>query len=132
MCSIIIIRNFHFTTILNSLILREPIVVMSHLVTFLIFTLPIHVETENIAFGKPAFQSSNFNARWTADKALDGNLDPEIHKNGCTHTGRKEWNPWWKTDLLQRYNISKVTLYNRVECCRQNKVCINRGARGSL
>ncbi len=75
---------------------------------------------KNIALNKPAFQSSDyeFSDKWTADKAVDGSLNTVMKEDSCTHTGdENELSPWWKTDLLNRYEITAVTLYNRAECC---------------
>ena len=38
----------------------------------------------------------------------------------CTHTkgdGGGLTNPFWRVDLGAAYNIGKVTIYNRGECC---------------
>ena len=34
----------------------------------------------------------------------------------CTHT-RRQTNPWWSVDLGAEYNIGRVRIYNRRDCC---------------
>ena len=62
---------------------------------------------ENIAFNKPADQSSMYLFE-TANKAVDGNISLSAH-------GNREPNSlnWWKVDLLSMYYISQVILTPR-------------------
>ncbi|XP_026113399.1 fucolectin-like [Carassius auratus] len=66
---------------------------------------------ENLAFKGKAVQSSTFNA-WGAAKAIDGIR----YTPSCAHTSY-ELNPWWRLDLLDSYNIYKVTVTNRDDYC---------------
>ncbi|XP_059356775.1 fucolectin-like [Carassius carassius] len=66
---------------------------------------------ENLAFKGKAVQSSTFNA-WGAAKAIDGIR----YTPSCAHTAY-ELNPWWRLDLLDSYNIYKVTVTNRDDYC---------------
>ncbi|XP_077083247.1 uncharacterized protein LOC143736432 [Siphateles boraxobius] len=63
---------------------------------------------ENIAIKGRAEQSSTFYNR--ANVATD-NID-----NCCTHTNT-EANPWWRLDLMDLKNITKVVITNRIDCC---------------
>ncbi|XP_042615198.1 pentraxin fusion protein-like [Cyprinus carpio] len=62
---------------------------------------------ENLALKGKAVQSSTYYA-WGAAKAIDGIKNTP----SCSHTGY-ELNPWWRLDLLDYYNIYKVTITNR-------------------
>uniref|UniRef100_A0A8C2AXN9 Fucolectin tachylectin-4 pentraxin-1 domain-containing protein n=1 Tax=Cyprinus carpio TaxID=7962 RepID=A0A8C2AXN9_CYPCA len=66
---------------------------------------------ENLALKGKAVQSNTFSS-WGAANAIDGiRYTPR-----CSHTGY-ELNPWWRLDLLDYYNIYKVTITNRDDCC---------------
>ncbi|XP_077992018.1 uncharacterized protein LOC144446160 [Glandiceps talaboti] len=70
----------------------------------------------NVAVGKPASQSSG-NKKKGAEKAVDGNKDSDLKKGkSCTAT-KKEFQPWWKVDLGQSYDVYKVVITNRQDCC---------------
>ncbi|XP_071785299.1 uncharacterized protein [Asterias amurensis] len=75
-----------------------------------------HAELDIV--GKPTEQSSDYDGKYTSDKAVDGShQDNLIKKNlSCSHTG-KENAPWWRVDLEDAYTISKVTILNRGDCC---------------
>ncbi|WAQ95045.1 FUCL7-like protein [Mya arenaria] len=72
----------------------------------------------NVALGKPASQSSNYNSvKWFAPVGVDGNVgNNEIHQDSCFHT-EVEYQPWWRVDLQQIYNITAVVIHNRLDCC---------------
>jgi len=85
---------------------------------------------ENIAFNKPAYQSSTHtpsSTPLTADRAVDGIpqiCDDAFYSNvtedeGFSHTDSENWQ-WWSVDLLQQYYVYRITLCNRgilSECC---------------
>ncbi|XP_070555725.1 uncharacterized protein [Ptychodera flava] len=73
-------------------------------------------EWENVAVGKPAWQSSNWSGTSTADKAVDGNANPQWSGNSCTATNQNQ-DAWWKTDLQSRHTVGQVVLTNRQDCC---------------
>ena len=62
---------------------------------------------KNIAFNKPADQSSTYSSE-KASKAMDGSITTFAH-------GDREPNSlnWWKVDLLSVYHISQVILTPR-------------------
>ncbi|XP_068136077.1 fucolectin-1-like [Hyperolius riggenbachi] len=72
--------------------------------------------SENVALNGVASQSSIFTRASTANKAIDGNLDPEFSSGSCAHTD-DDVSPWWRVDLLQPYKISRVIITNRGDCC---------------
>lgn len=76
---------------------------------------------DNLAFGKPARQSSDLDACYAgAGKAVDGNTDANLKmndaKSSVSHTGDEE-SPWWEVDLGAVYDIGKVVVWNRQDCC---------------
>jgi hypothetical protein len=76
---------------------------------------------DNIAFGKSARQSSDLDARYAgAGKAVDGNIDANLKmndaKSSVSHT-QGEASPWWEVDLGAVYDIGKVVIWNRKDCC---------------
>ncbi len=70
--------------------------------------------SNDLARGKSAFQSSTFSPSTGADKAVDGN------ESTFNHT-QKENNPWWEVDLGSIKNIKEVKIWNRGDCC-QNRL----------
>ncbi|NIB66778.1 thiol-activated cytolysin family protein [Streptococcus pseudopneumoniae] len=69
------------------------------------------VETENIARGKQASQSSTAYGG-AAIRAVDGNVDSDYGHHSVTHTNFED-NAWWQVDLGKTENVGKVKLYNR-------------------
>ena len=72
----------------------------------------------NVAYHKTAFQAvrSQWARRWPANKAVDGDTDTDINRGHCAHP-ESVWGAraWWMVDLVDTYNISKVTIYNRAD-----------------
>ena len=56
-----------------------------------------------------------------AQKAVDGKTDPVMNHRHCAHpyalTGT---NAWWMVDFGEKYNTSRVVIYNRGDCCEYN------------
>lgn len=75
--------------------------------------------TLNLSHYGTARQSSNFNSRWTADVAIDGNTDGYISNDSTTHTAAGQYKPWWEIDLGESWHIDNVRLYNRTDCCSE-------------
>ncbi|KAK2175551.1 hypothetical protein NP493_723g02006 [Ridgeia piscesae] len=73
-------------------------------------------QTGNIAYQKNASQviGSDYAKRWPAERAVDGNPDPDMTHGYCAHP-ETDWyhKAWWTVDLGDTYTISKVTIYNR-------------------
>nr|ACF05191.1 bryohealin precursor [Bryopsis plumosa] len=68
-----------------------------------------------VSQGKPAKQASlDFGGE--ASRGVDGDDNPMWSGNSCTHT-EKQQNPWWQVDLGGTYQISKVVITNREDCC---------------
>ncbi|MEX0314619.1 MAG: Ig-like domain-containing protein [Allomuricauda sp.] len=69
----------------------------------------------NLAFNKPTSQSStDFNG--ASSRAVDGNLNGIYSNGSVTHT-EMEANSWWRVDLGAIYDITKVNVFNRTDCC---------------
>ncbi|KAI4892589.1 hypothetical protein NFI96_006887 [Prochilodus magdalenae] len=81
------------------------------------FSLQISTDKGNVALKAQAVQSSTaYNG--PASKAVDGNLETNYHVSSCTHTVR-ERDPWWRVDLSRTYNITRIAITNRGDCCAE-------------
>ncbi|CAG0911552.1 unnamed protein product, partial [Cyprideis torosa] len=70
---------------------------------------------ENLALNRPVMQvSTDFGG--TPEKAVDGNRSGIYNIGSVTHTTVTN-NPWWRVDLGKQYDISKIHVYNRTDCC---------------
>ncbi|MEQ1850827.1 MAG: PVC-type heme-binding CxxCH protein [Chthoniobacteraceae bacterium] len=68
---------------------------------------------KNIASGGKATQSST-NGGGGAEKATDGNKNPDYNKGGQTHTTNAGSTlPWWELDLGSAKDIEKIGIWNR-------------------
>ena len=75
----------------------------------------------NIALGKPTELSSLYqnNVQFAGDKGNDGDVSGNLmfnDNNTCFHTD-KERRPYWKVDLGDVYELQRMELYNRRDCC---------------
>ncbi|XP_062620994.1 fucolectin-like [Saccostrea cucullata] len=65
----------------------------------------------NVAYGKQAVQSSNYDSRkWPASNAVNGLLTDFAH----TKTERF---PWLRIDLGKNYKVHEVEVFTRPDCC---------------
>jgi hypothetical protein len=72
------------------------------------FELQIISAGLNVAIGKDATQSSNFNGKaFAASKAVDGKM------NTFSHTGTSEYGVWWEVDLGDSFPIESIKILNR-------------------
>jgi hypothetical protein len=72
-----------------------------------------------VTLNKTSFQSSTFvesAAGATSGLAVDGDTNAVYRDGSCTHTSTST-NPWWTVDLCGIYDVSKVVIYNRGDCC---------------
>ncbi|KAK2155381.1 hypothetical protein NP493_2083g00008 [Ridgeia piscesae] len=68
----------------------------------------------NVAYNKAASQSiGDWGGKYPAGRAVDGDTNPRMMAGHCAHPDT-DWgkNAWWMVDLKDRYNISRVTIYN--------------------
>ena len=75
---------------------------------------------ENVALGRPATQSGTHTSN-TADKAVDGDTDPNLNIDKCAHPDTRtlsddEHNTaaWWRVDLQASFDIYRVVIHNRL------------------
>ena len=74
--------------------------------------------SQNVALGKNAFQSSDYDPTWSyAAKAVDGNTQGNYFVSPGVTATLNDFNAWWYVDLGGTYNISSITLWNRTDCC---------------
>ncbi|CAL8283009.1 unnamed protein product [Gadus morhua 'NCC'] len=64
----------------------------------------------NVALSGTAFQSSTSNGG-EAERAIDGNSDPEWTHQSCTHTAEEK--PWWRLQLTGVFRVSEIEVTNR-------------------
>ncbi|GMH43799.1 hypothetical protein BSKO_11733 [Bryopsis sp. KO-2023] len=70
-----------------------------------------------VSQGKPVWQSS-IDFSGYPKRAVDGNTDSGYFSGSCTHT-KKQKNPWWRVDLGATYQVTKVVITNRGDCCSE-------------
>lgn len=70
----------------------------------------------DLALGRTASQSSEYETAAPAARAVDGNRDGGFWNGSLSHTGEQD-QAWWQVDLESRQRIGSVTLYNRTDCC---------------
>ncbi|XP_051575178.1 uncharacterized protein LOC127453106 [Myxocyprinus asiaticus] len=69
----------------------------------------------NLAVGQNATQSST-NGLWFAEQAIDSNRGLLKSSSACSSTNSENY-PWWRLDLRHVYEVSRVVITNRVDCC---------------
>ncbi|GMH44734.1 hypothetical protein BSKO_12686 [Bryopsis sp. KO-2023] len=81
------------------------------------FTEPLAEDEREdiISFGKNARQSST-SYDGVASRGNDGDQNSVWGMNSCTAT-TNEKTPWWEVDLGQSYQVTKVVITNRGDCC---------------
>ena len=87
---------------------------------FFLFTFNSHAQF-NLAQGKKATQSSNYNSKQgKAHLAVDGNTNGNWNGNSVTHTrDGGTVNPWWQVDLGNYQVIKEILIWNRTDCCKR-------------
>lgn len=93
------------------LLLKAPVLLLS----LPAFTTAVHL-SGNLALDAPSVLSSTYGG--VAEHAVDGKKHTVFDLGSCTHTAAQA-NPWWRVDLSRPYNISRVTITNRRDCCEQ-------------
>ena len=76
------------------------------------------LEITELARNKRASQSSTYQTN-DAFLAVDGVESKDAEYGSCSHTRGwpGETDPWWTVDLLCQYEISRVAIVNRENCC---------------
>ncbi|KAH9496279.1 hypothetical protein Btru_017983 [Bulinus truncatus] len=68
----------------------------------------------NVAYKQRVNQSSTYDIlHLTADKAVDGNTNPDVDMKSCSHTDDKDNSPLWTLDLTNTFAVNRYVLYNR-------------------
>ena len=67
-------------------------------------------EARNIAINKPAAQSSDYSKKYPATNAVNGDIDDFSHT-------LPDDAKWWKVNLVAKYSIRRIELYNRKGFC---------------
>ncbi|XP_073501180.1 uncharacterized protein [Phyllobates terribilis] len=75
-------------------------------------------EGENLAFRGITSQSSTYDKFGASENAVDGSASTVYMSGHCSHTDM-DVEPWWRVDLLSTYNITKVKITNRGDCCEE-------------
>ncbi|KAL2091100.1 hypothetical protein ACEWY4_013363 [Coilia grayii] len=75
-------------------------------------------DKENLALQKQSTQSSTYETNAASKTAVDGDRDTNYHRKGCAHSTQED-NPWWRVDLGKSFDISRVTITNRGDCCAE-------------
>lgn len=78
-----------------------------------LFSPILFASTVNLAnvYGSSS-QSSTYLPAYDSSKAIDDITTG----TSWTHT-QSEANAWWEVDLLDTYNMTSVTIFNRTDCC---------------
>ncbi|KAK2156018.1 hypothetical protein NP493_2011g00001 [Ridgeia piscesae] len=72
----------------------------------------------NVAYHKTASQrTAKWNERYPASKAVDGSVE-RSYQHCAVPNGVGDTNAWWKVDLGENYNISRVIIYNGNKECQ--------------
>jgi len=80
----------------------------------------VYASSGDVALSKTATQTSNaFPTLGMASLGVDGNNGGDWFGNSVTHTNDASSSSSWQVDLASDYSISKVVIYNRVECCSE-------------
>uniref|UniRef100_A0A670J2A7 Fucolectin tachylectin-4 pentraxin-1 domain-containing protein n=1 Tax=Podarcis muralis TaxID=64176 RepID=A0A670J2A7_PODMU len=83
-----------------------------------VFGCKIESPDTNVALAGEASQSSTYSSLGAAGNAIDGSTASNFNQGSCTHTN-SENNPWWMVDLKAQYQVLRVTITNRKDCCAQ-------------
>uniref|UniRef100_A0A8C5QWI9 Fucolectin tachylectin-4 pentraxin-1 domain-containing protein n=1 Tax=Leptobrachium leishanense TaxID=445787 RepID=A0A8C5QWI9_9ANUR len=77
-----------------------------------------HVIYVNLALRGTSSQSSTYNHLGAAKNAIDGSSSADYMSGHCTHTAQ-DASPWWRLDLTKVYNVTRVKVTNRGDCCSE-------------
>ncbi|KAK7138555.1 hypothetical protein R3I93_015859 [Phoxinus phoxinus] len=75
------------------------------------YTSTYNCVPRNLALGATAVQSSTY-AQTVAQNAVDGNRNSNFNLGSCSATNGDR-DPWWRVELLEAYNITRVSITNR-------------------
>ncbi|XP_067825251.1 fucolectin-1-like isoform X1 [Heptranchias perlo] len=78
-----------------------------------------HAADLNLGLQGRATQSSVDNFLGNAINAVDGNPNTDCSLGSCSITATEQ-EPWWRLDLLSAYEVTRVSVTNRADCCTGN------------
>ena len=81
------------------------------------------LEKPNIALGKPAYHSSNYDSAAVAGRAVDGNRNGNWADASCTATREQKY-PWWAVDLGREMSVLEVMISNRIDAFSELSVVL--------
>ncbi|XP_066450754.1 CUB and zona pellucida-like domain-containing protein 1 [Eleutherodactylus coqui] len=70
----------------------------------------------NLASNGITSQSSLYETIGASENAIDGSPSADHMSGHCTHT-KLDIEPWWMVDLMNTFNVTKVKITNRGDCC---------------
>ncbi|XP_075688025.1 uncharacterized protein LOC142656914 isoform X2 [Rhinoderma darwinii] len=73
---------------------------------------------DNLAFRGITSQSSTYDKFGASENAIDGSSSTVYMSGHCSHTDM-DVEPWWRVDLVNVYNVTKVKITNRGDCCQE-------------
>ncbi|XP_076004922.1 fucolectin-like [Genypterus blacodes] len=82
-------------------------------VQFWLLSFLAAASSTNVATLGTAVQSSVASGG-NAQRAIDGNTNPDYRAGSCTHTSSQA-NPWWRLNLPGVYRISHIKITNRID-----------------
>ncbi|XP_040263665.1 uncharacterized protein LOC120979167 isoform X2 [Bufo bufo] len=78
----------------------------------------VEYEGDNLAFRGITSQSSTYDKFGASENAIDDSPSTIYMSGRCSHTDL-DVEPWWMVDLINVYNITKVKIRNRGDCCQE-------------
>jgi hypothetical protein len=97
---------------------KRPFLMKIAITGFFMLTLITVAQADpiNLALTGTATQSSTYSwhTSLAAGNAIDGNTDGDAFSGSITHTNW-EYQPWWKVDLLDIFEIAQIVLWNRTD-----------------
>ena len=81
-------------------------------------SLSLDIAHIDLARGQTATQSSTAYGG-VAGRAVDGNFRGSVYSNGSVTATSAENQPWWQVDLAHTYQLSRIVIWNRADCCAE-------------
>ncbi|WP_194428262.1 galactose-binding domain-containing protein, partial [Hyunsoonleella pacifica] len=67
--------------------------------------------------GATATQRNDYNSSSYASLAIDGNINGNWYADTTIAATGSSSESWWRLDLGEEYNLSRIDIYNRTDCC---------------
>ncbi|XP_033729637.1 receptor-type tyrosine-protein phosphatase T-like [Pecten maximus] len=83
-------------------------------ILIILMVLNTVVSESNVAVSKSANQSSDYNNKWIAGKAVDNCLNTDVRYGCCIHTKDIGHDTvWWRVDLGELVTVNRIKIYYR-------------------